>query len=156
MSYFDAIEVGRVDKLGPHRFEADEIVRFARRFDPQPFHLDPEAASRSVFGALCASGWHTVAVFMRLNVEHAGREAERCRAADLPLPGFGPSPGISDLRWLRAVFAGETVAYRQTIVAKRASASRPDWGLVSTSVDAATDAGEPVLAMKARVFVALG
>lgn len=153
MSYFDDIEIGAVAELGTYHFEREAILAFARRFDPQPFHLDEEAARASVFGALCASGWHTASAFMRLNVEHGRRESERRRAAGLSEPRFGPSPGVTELRWLRPVFAGDTIGYRQRIEEKRRSASRAGWGLVSTRAEAANASGELVMTLRARVFV---
>ena len=155
MTYWDSLREGAIQDLGSHRFEADEIKRFAASYDPQSFHLDEEAARRSVLGGLCASGWHTASVFMRLNVEFAGSAARRWVEAGGTTPRFGPSPGVKNLRWLRPVFAGDTIAFRQRIVAKRLSASRPGWGICETRADAANEGGEPVFAMDAAVFVGI-
>ena len=80
MRFFEDINVGERIELGHHRFTAEEIKAFAARFDPQPFHLDEAAAARSSFGALCASGWHTASIWMRLLVDHWQRDDEALRA----------------------------------------------------------------------------
>lgn len=154
MTAFEEIETDRWQDLGTHRFEEAEILDFARRFDPQPFHLDAEAARRSVLGGLCASGWHTAAVFMRLNIRHQTREAARLAGAGRPVPVFGPSPGVSDLKWTSPVRPGDTVSYRQRVAAKRESGSRPGWGLVTTEVEATRESdGTRVFSMRATVMV---
>src|SRR5215831_18802875 len=91
--YFEDLRVGMRTDVGSHTFTADEIKTFAREFDPQPFHLDEDAAARSHFGALCASGWHTAAVFMRHFVAAEQREAEKLRQQGEALAREGPSPG---------------------------------------------------------------
>lgn len=126
---FDAIEVGATDLLGEHTFTADEIVRFATAFDPQPFHLDEAAARRTHFGRLAASGWQTGALWMRHLVRLRAEAMAGASAHGSPTPRFGPSPGFTDLRWRHPVHAGDTIRYATTIVGKRPSASRPDWGL---------------------------
>ncbi|MBB3950406.1 MaoC family dehydratase [Aureimonas jatrophae] len=154
MTAFEDIETDRWQDLGTHRFEAADIVEFARRYDPQPFHLDAEAAKRSVLGGLCASGWHTAAVFMRLNIDHQQREAARLSAAGRAVPVFGPSPGVADLKWTSPVRPGDVVRYRQRVTAKRRSASRPGWGLLTTEVEAVREPdGERVFSMGATVMV---
>lgn len=153
MSAFDRIAVGEAHEFGSHIFTAGEIKRFAGAFDPQPFHLDEEAAKDSIFGALCASGWHTASAMMRLLVDHFTRLAERARAAgEAPLT-IGPSPGFEQLKWLRPVFAGDTVAYTGLILGKRASRSRPGWGILSMETTGANQKGEAVFAVTTHVFV---
>ena len=127
---FDALAIGAETELGAHRFTAEEIVGFAQRFDPQPFHLDGQAAARTHFGALSASGWHTAAAWMRRMVLTRDAAAEALRHWGREPARFGPSPGFRDLRWLRPVRAGDTVRYRSRLADKRLSASRPGWGLV--------------------------
>lgn len=152
--FFDLFEEGDVDHLGSHRFEVEDIVAFARKFDPQDFHLDAERARHSLLGGLCASGWHTAAVFMRLNIRHQTREAARLAGAGRPVPVFGPSPGVSDLKWTSPVRPGDTVSYRQRVAAKRVSGSRPGWGLVTTEVEATRESdGTRVFSMRATVMV---
>src|SRR5262252_3029352 len=109
MRFFEDMRVGERTELGSHTFTAEEIKAFARRFDPQRFHVDEAAAAKTHFGALCASGWHTTAVYMRHFVESERREADMLRARGETPARDGPSPGIRDLRWHRPVFAGDTV-----------------------------------------------
>ena len=93
-SFYDLLEEGMTLELGSHTFEPDEIIRFAEKFDPQPFHLSEEGAARSNFGRLCASGWHTCSIWMRLNVSHGRDEFLRLTGYEGPPPVFGPSPGL--------------------------------------------------------------
>ena len=153
MRFFDDIAVGERAELGVHIFTADDIKRFARKYDPQPFHVDEAAAARSHFGALCASGWHTAAVWMRLMVEHLRREDEAQRARGEAVASFGPSPGFRELKWLRPVYAGDTVTYSTEIAAKRASNSRPEWGLMSFRNMGVNQKGEPVISFNSVAFV---
>src|SRR5512134_3911517 len=106
MKYFEDIEVGERHEIGSYTFTADSIKRFAAGYDPQPFHLDEEAAARTHFGALVASGWQTVSIFMKLTVQDRKREADAMRARGEPVAKAGPSPGFRNLRWLKPVFAG--------------------------------------------------
>ena len=138
MTFFDDIAIGVVTEFGSHTFTAEAIKRFAGAYDPQPFHLDEEAAAASLFGALTASGWHTMAVMMKL-IAAAGA-ADGAGSARL-----GPSPGFDDLRWLRPVFAGDTLTYRATVTGKRESRSPPGWGVVSSRFEAHNAAGETVM-----------
>ncbi|MGH6861040.1 MAG: MaoC/PaaZ C-terminal domain-containing protein, partial [Phyllobacterium sp.] len=89
--------------LGTYTFTADEIIAFAEKYDPQRFHVDPEAARHSNFGALCASGWHTTAVWMRLNVKNMKSLVRAARQRGEQPPQFGPSPGFENLKWLKPV-----------------------------------------------------
>ncbi|PYE87336.1 MaoC family dehydratase [Phyllobacterium leguminum] len=124
-------QIGVEQTLGSYTFTADAIIRFATLYDPQPFHIDPEAAKNSHFGALCASGWHTTAVWMKLNVQSIGEALEAAKMRGEPLPDFGPSPGFENLKWLRPVFAGDTITYKRTIKAIRPLASRPGWSMLN-------------------------
>ena len=153
MKFFDDIAVGERAELGVHTFTADDIRRFARKYDPQPFHLDEAAAARSHFGALCASGWHTAAVWMRLMVDHLRREDEAQRARGEAVASFGPSPGFRELKWLKPVYAGDAVTYSTEIAAKRTSNSRPDWGLMSFRNTGVNQRGEPVISFVSVAFV---
>ena len=111
MRFLDEVRVGERTVIGSHTFTAVAIKAFAARFDPQPFHLDEAAAARSHFGALCASGWHTAAVWMRLIVDHRRAESEARRARGEPVARTGVSPGFRDLKWPRPVYAGDTITY---------------------------------------------
>jgi len=140
------------EDLGSHRFEAEEIIRFARAFDPQPFHIDPDAAARSHFGGLCASGWHTAAVWMRLMVEHRRRASQAAIARGETATTLGVSPGFSDLRWLKPVYAGDTVSYASALLEERPSASRPGWSVVSRRNTGTNQKGERVFEFTGKVF----
>jgi len=153
MSFLEDVVVGVSIELGSHLFTAEEIVRFASAFDPQPFHTDPEAASRSHFGGLCASGWHTAAIWMRLMTEHMRREAEASRLAGRPSARFGPSPGFEQMRWPKPVYAGETIRYRSTVAAKRPLRSRPGWGMMQTLNEGFDQEGRTVLSFLGSVMV---
>jgi acyl dehydratase len=137
MIWWEDFKVGERAEMGSHTFGAEEIVTFARQFDPQPFHVDPQAAREGPFGGLIASGWHTCAVGMRLMVEqYIGRTVS-----------LG-SPGIEDIRWLRPVRAGDTLSYSRTVLESRASATRAGVGLVKQRWQAVNQAGETVLTME--------
>jgi acyl dehydratase len=132
MKWLEEFTPGEIIELGSHTFTAEAIVDFARDFDPQPFHLDEEAGRRSLFGGLAASGWHVACAWMALWIAHQIRARAERTAAEGSAPVPGPSPGFDDMRWLKPVLAGDTVSYRTTIVSARPTASRPDWGVVTS------------------------
>ena len=137
MIWWEDFKIGERSEMGSHTFGRDEIIAFARQFDPQPFHVDPEAAKASPFGGLIASGWHTCAVGMRLMVDqYIGRTVS-----------LG-SPGIEDIRWLKPVRAGDTLTYSRTVIESRASTSREGVGLVKHRWEAVNQSGETVLTME--------
>jgi acyl dehydratase len=149
---FDEVEIGRRHPIGRHTFTEAEIRRFAQAYDPQPFHVDEEAAKASHFGGLIASGWHVAAVWMKLNVAYLQREAEAARARGEPVAPLGPSPGFRNMVWARPVRPGDTLDYAVTITAKKASASRPDWGIVMMRNEATDSEGRLVFAFDGAVF----
>jgi len=153
MRYFEDIRVGDKLAVGRHTFTAEEIKSFAKRYDPQPFHLDEAQAARSHFGALCASGWHTVLIFMRLLVEHMRREVEAQRGRGEPVAQVGPSPGFRQMQWLKPVYAGDTVTFTSEVAESRVLSSRPGWGLVQFQNTGANQAGERVLSFIGSAFV---
>jgi acyl dehydratase len=155
MAAFEQIAVDDSLDFGTHVFTAEEIKRFANAYDPQPFHIDEEAAAKSHFGALCASGWHTASVMMRLMVRHFTREAEAAASRGEPSPALGPSPGFDNLKWLKPVYVGDEIRYAGRIVDKRQTRSRPGWGVVSMEVTGTNQKGEPVFAYTGHVFVAI-
>jgi acyl dehydratase len=118
--YFEDFEPGRTIPVGSRTVNQDEIIAFARQFDPQPFHVDPEAAAKSMFGGIIASGWHTCSMMMRMMVDGFLSEAA----------SLG-SPGVDEIRWLKPVRAGDTLAVTTTVLDARPSSSRPDRGVVS-------------------------
>jgi acyl dehydratase len=144
-------ELGATRALGRHVFTADAITDFARAYDPQAFHLDAQAARNTHFGALCASGWHTAAVWMRRTIATRARDAAYT-AERGPVPMAGPSPGFRDLRWLAPVYAGDTLSYATTLIDKRASESRPGWGLATMRSSARNQHGVEVFAFTGMVF----
>ncbi|HEX2255692.1 MAG TPA: MaoC family dehydratase [Afifellaceae bacterium] len=153
MKFFDDIPIGHRIELGRHTFTPGDIKGFAARFDAQPFHLDEDAAARSHFGRLCASGWHTASVWMRHFVRYGDRVRREAEQAGIPAPHFGPSPGFEALKWLKPVYAGDTIAFALTFLDKRDSRSRPGWGLVTMLAEGTNDAGDTVISFKAQVFV---
>ena len=154
MSAFDRIAIGEAREFGAHRFTADEITGFAAAYDPQPFHLDEAAAAQSLFGGLCASGWHTAAVMMRAFVDFIGRETEQAKRRGEPPVRYGVSPGFDDLKWLKPVDPGDTVTFTGEVIAKRRSKSRPGWGVLTLATRGANQNGEPVFAVTSHLFVA--
>ncbi len=118
IAYEDLVP-GRVFDLGKVEIDRDEMVEFARRFDPQPFHLDEEAGRNSVLGGLCASGWYTASLWMRAYVDHV--------LSDSTSQG---SPGGTELSWSAPVFPGDILAFRMEVNSQRLSRSKPDLGLV--------------------------
>jgi len=153
VKYFADIQVGDTIDVGRHTFNADEIKAFARRFDPQLFHLDEVAAERSHFGALCASGWHTAAVWMRLMVEYQRSEDDARRARGEPVAALGPSPGFRELKWLKPVYVGDTITYSTEVIETRASSSWLDWGLMTIRNAGINQNGEPVISFISVAFV---
>src|SRR4051794_17302155 len=150
--YFEDVPVGFRDELGAFTFTAPDIKRFAARFDPQPFHMDEAAAARSHFGGLIASGWHVASVWMKLMVAYQQRMFARAQAQGGPFGRLGPSPGFRDLVWTLPVRAGDRLTYRWEIIAKKESASRPRWGLVTMHNWAANQSGEETFRFDGVVF----
>jgi len=153
MKYFDDIQVGDTMPVGRHTFTADEIKAFAQRFDPQLFHVDEAAAERSHFGALCASGWHTAVVWMRLMVDYRRGLAEAARERGEPVAGIGPALGFRDLKWLKPVYVGDTIEYSSEVIETRLSDSRPRSGLMTIRSTGVNQNGEPVLSFVSTTFV---
>jgi acyl dehydratase len=153
MKYFEDIKIGDAEDLGRHTFTADEIKTFARRFDPQLFHVDEAAAKLSHFGALCASGWHTAAAWMRLMVDHRRALAEAARARGEPVAAIGPALGFRDLKWLKPVYVGDTITYSSEVIELRASNSKPRSGLMTILSKGVNQHGEPVITFMSTTFV---
>jgi acyl dehydratase len=152
MSAFDAFTLGERIAFGAHSFTTEEVLRFARAYDPQRFHVDEAEAARTHFGRLCASGWHTASVMMRLMVDHFARGAETAARRGGEAPRLGPSPGFDDLRWLRPVYPGDTITFAGEVIEKRRSQSRPAWGIVTIRTVGVNQAGEDVFAITGRIF----
>jgi acyl dehydratase len=135
--YWEDFPVGHVREFGSMLVTRESVIEFASQFDPQPFHLDEEAAKHSLFGRLAASGWHTCAMAMRM----------MCDEYLLDSASLG-SPGLESLRWLKPVYPGDTLSVRLTTVESRPMNSRPDVGLVRSKWEVVNQRREPVLAME--------
>ena len=146
-------EAGHRARLGSHTFSRAEIIRFATRFDPQRFHVDEEAARNSVLGALCASGWHTAAVWMRKQRDWSAAALAEWVGAGNPPFEIGPSPGFDNLRWIRPVYVDDTIAYFNTTRACRPSASRPGWYVFTGFQEGLNQKGEPVFSFDSFGFM---
>ncbi len=143
--WFDDYVPGTVSEFGPVRVDEAEVVEFGRRFDPQPFHVDAEAAAAGPFGGLIASGWHTCALMMRLLADQYLS----------PVSSLG-SPGVDELRWLRPVRPGDELTLRTTVADTRRSHSKPDRGVLTTRIELVNAAGDVVLRMMATNLVLVG
>ena len=154
MNYFDDIKIGDVLMTGRHIFTADEIKSFARRFDPQLFHVDEEEAARSHFGALCASGWHTATAWMRLFVDYRRAESEAMRARGEDVAASGPMLGFRDLKWTKPVYAGDVIDYKSEVIELRASDDRPDFGLATILTVGVNQNGAAVISFASTSFIA--
>jgi hypothetical protein len=153
MKYFDDIRIGDVVMTGRHSFTAEEIKSFATRFDPQPFHVDEEAAARSHFGALCASGWHTASAWMRLMVDYRRAESDAARARGETVAGNAPAVGLRDLKWLKPVYAGDVIDYKSEVTEVRPSGTRPGFGLVVILTTGTNQNAAPVISFISTAFV---
>jgi len=140
--YFEDLQVGDTFTSPARVVTADEIVAFAREFDPQPFHLDPDAARASFFGHLVASGWHTAALTMRLMVD-----------AGMDLAGGIIGAGMEGLRWPAALGPGESISVRVSILALRPSQTRPTIGIVTFKVETLRSDGTAVQEMTGSLIV---
>ena len=141
--YFEDYIPGAIFEYGEIRVDEAEILDFARRFDPQDMHVDPEAASRGRFGGLIASGWHTGAMMMRLLADNF-----------LPKGASLASPGIDELRWLLPVRPRDVLRIRVTVLEATPSRSKPDRGLVRTLVEVLNQDGKVVMSMKPMNIIA--
>jgi acyl dehydratase len=142
--WFENIALDEVFPLGSHTFSAEEIIRFAKAYDPQYFHVDPDLARHSHFGGLVASGWHTVSVGHRRMVDALSAEEERLRGLGEEPGVSGPSPGVNSMVFKTPVRPGDTVTYELLITGKRASNSIPGWGLLFNRITAHNQRGELV------------
>lgn len=135
--YFEDYPPGAVFTAGATRVTAAEILEFARKYDPQPMHTDPDAAAKGRFGGLIASGWHTGAMMMRLFADNF-----------LSPESSIASPGLEELRWLHPVRPGDVLSLRVTILEARRSKSRPEQGIVHSFVEVLNRRGEVVMSLK--------
>ena len=150
--YFEDRQIGELTDLGMHTFGKDDIIAFAREYDPQPFHLDETAAKASLFGALCASGWHTAAHAVRGNILSRLEGNAQARARGVRLAAYGPSPGFRNLSWFKPAYVGDTLEYRGRLAQKIDLKSRPDRGIVATDIQARNQNGEIVFAVTSQIL----
>lgn len=153
--WFEDINVDEVIPLGEHTFTQAEIIRFAKIYDPQYFHTDPEEAKHSHFGGLVASGWHTASVGHRKMVDALSAERDRLQARGEEPGTVGPSPGINRMDFENPVRAGDTVRYQFKVTTKRPSKSIPGWGVLHQHVEGIKTSGESVYSADLIGFVKL-
>ncbi|WCL55163.1 MaoC family dehydratase [Gimibacter soli] len=141
--FLEDLVVGSVETFGSYEVTRDEVIEFASKYDPQPFHLDEEMAKKSVFGTLCASGWHTCAMTMSMMVKN--------------LMGRGTasmgSPGVEQLRWRQPVKVGEVLSVRTTVLDARPSETRPNLGLSKSLIETLNQKGEVVMDFTATMMI---
>jgi acyl dehydratase len=141
-TYFEDLKVGTRRSLGKHTFGRDEVLEFAGKYDPQPFHVDEAAAEASIFGGLIASGWHTCSVMMKLLVTQVLHDSS----------SMG-SPGIDEIRWLKPVRVGDTLEVFLVIEGARASNSKPDRGLLVMCWEGFNQDGEQVVYVRSKLLM---
>lgn len=143
MIYFEDLEVGAETYFGSYEVTRDEVIEFARKYDPQPFHLSDEAAAKTHFGRLAASGWHTAAMTMAVIARHVVEDEQA---------GLG-SPGIDELRWTKPVYPGDTLHVRGKILEKTPSRSRPEIGSFRTQTIVINQDEVPVMRFISIVLI---
>ena len=143
MQFFEDIQVGSSHSFGQYEVTREDVTDFARRFDPQPFHLDDAAAAKTHFGRLSASGWHTCAMTMAMLVENMKKHQQA---------GLG-SPGVDNLRWVRPVYPGDVLRCETEVIEKRQSQSRPEMGIFKTRIRTFNQNDELVLEMVSKGLV---
>ena len=139
--YWEDFTPGRVMAYGPRRVTREEILDFAAEFDPQPFHLDETAARATMLGGLCASGWHSCCILMRMMADGFVLNSSSMGA-----------PGVDEVQWLAPIRPGDDLTLRATVLSTRASGSRPDMGFVNVLLELFNAAGKPVMALKAPLM----
>jgi acyl dehydratase len=144
MLYLEDMKIGQKASFGNYRVTRDEVIDFASKYDPQPFHLDDDAAAKTHFGRLSASGWHTAAMTMSMLVENL-KNAKQA--------GLG-SPGLDELRWLKPVYPGDTLRVETKLTDVRPSRSRPEMGSIHSLVTVFNQDDVPVMTMKSIGLVA--
>ena len=143
MIYFEDLEVGAETLFGSYEVTREEVIEFARKYDPQPFHLSDEAAAKTHFGRIAASGWHTTAMTMAVIARYAVADEQA---------GLG-SPGIDELRWLKPVYPGDTLTVRGKIIDKTPSRSKPEIGSFRTQTTVTNQDGIDVMRFTSIVLM---
>lgn len=149
MIYLEDIPLNQRMELGTYTFTEDNIIAFAKQWDPQPFHTDPVAARDSIFGGLVASGWHVACVWMKLMVGARTRTwKERGEAY-----GGGVSPGFRELKWLHPVRPGDVLGYSTTTLEYVELKSRPEFGILRSRNEAVNQDGIKVLSFVGQAYM---
>ena len=143
MIYFEDLELGAETYYGSYEVTREEVLEFAHKYDPQPFHLSDEEAAKTHFGRIAASGWHTAAMTMAVIARYVVEHEQA---------GLG-SPGIDDLRWKRPVYPGDTLHVRGTIVEKTPSRSRAEMGSFRTDTVVSNQDDQPVMSFTSIVLI---
>ena len=143
MQFYEDIAVGIKRSFGHYEVTREEVMEFASKYDPQPFHLDDEAAAQTHFGRLSASGWHTCAMTMSMMVENMRGEKSA---------GLG-SPGVDNIRWKKPVYPGDTLRCESEVIEKRRSASRPEMGIFKSRMTVFNQHDEPVMEMQSNGLI---
>lgn len=143
MRFFEDLEVGAETYVGSYEVTREEVLEFARKYDPQPFHLSDEEAAKTHFGRLAASGWHTCAMTMATMVRHLDEEKQA---------GLG-SPGVDELRWLKPVYPGDTLHVRTKLIEKTPSRSKPEIGSFRSEVTVTNQDEVPVMRFTSIVLI---
>ena len=149
--FLEDIPLGHKATLGSYTFTQENIIKFAREFDPQPFHIDPEAARDSLYGGLTASGWHTAAAWMKVMVAH--RYAQIASGMDATQENY-PPPGVREMKWLRPVRPGTTLTYTTEPFNKKDWPTRPELGLLLSMNEARDAEGKLYYSFVSQVFIA--
>ncbi|RJF86727.1 MaoC family dehydratase [Oleomonas cavernae] len=145
LHWFEDFVPGTTVTAGTISFDEAEIIAFARRYDPQPFHIDPVAAAGSFYGGIIASGWHTFSKIIRTITDYTlGHDG---------CPGFIVSPGFEDLRWIKPVRPGDVLTVTIEVISATASETRPDRGLIKQRFSAANATGEVVCSVLGKAFI---
>lgn len=140
-NFFEDLIVDSCQEYGSYLVTEEEILEFASKYDPQAFHLSDEAGKAMIFGGLCASGWHTGSIAMRMTVDNMPENSA----------GLG-SPGLDELRWVKPVFPGDTLHMKSTVTGKKESNSRPEMGVVFLLNEVFNQKDELVMSFKPIVM----
>ncbi len=151
--FYEDHRVGQSVTAGSHEFTREAIVAFARAYDPQPFHLDDAAGAASLFGSLCASGWHTASVCMRVLIDYRAAQRAAAAARGEPLPALGLGAGVFAMRWANPVRPGAVVTFSAEVQSMRET-KRPQWGLIGSRATGVDQDGREVLSYSSHVLVA--
>jgi len=143
MKYFEDVEVGATTVFGDYDVTREEVLEFARKYDPQPFHLSDEEAAKTHFGRIAASGWHTTAMTMAVIARHVVDDRQA---------GLG-SPGVDELRWLKPVYPGDRLTVRGEVIDKTPSRSKPHIGTIRTKTIVSNQDGVDVMSFTSIVMM---